>query len=290
MVPKYSCLPVAACAAQPCLRPLRLRPPPYLWASVEGCPCFFGRRAAGKPHTGHPVRAVVTNPIAHLRSPRPLDDRAIKEVGAAHRMKMLGLVFNLGWSRRSSFAVAVGARDVVCYGMGVRRDLDACWQATPGRGSAGELRDAGLVSSRGSAGRIGCVGGRSNGIGREKDDGIDQQLRPGPRLDRGRGRLSGLIRGRRDCPHRQYWRRERNCRQTLSAAISIAYEPHKMRWMLTGESWAPVAECTYSDSRRSDHASNRAATSTFGIRRSTGTPGPPLVPARGETGGGPRMR
>jgi hypothetical protein len=34
------------------------------------------------------------------------------------------------------------------------------------------------------------------------------------------------------------WRRDRTCRQTLSAAFSKAYEPHKMRWMLPGESWA----------------------------------------------------
>jgi len=32
------------------------------------------------------------------------------------------------------------------------------------------------------------------------------------------------------------WRRERNCRQTLSGAFSMTYEPHKLRWMLPGES------------------------------------------------------
>jgi hypothetical protein len=42
---------------------------------------------------------------------------------------------------------------------------------------------------------------------------------------------------RRDCPQGQCWRRERNCRQTLSFAISMSYAPHKLRWMLTGESW-----------------------------------------------------
>jgi hypothetical protein len=45
------------------------------------------------------------------------------------------------------------------------------------------------------------------------------------------------IRGRRDYPHRACWRRERNCRQTLSAAFSMTYEPHEARWMLPRESW-----------------------------------------------------
>src|SRR5918996_155382 len=33
------------------------------------------------------------------------------------------------------------------------------------------------------------------------------------------------------------WRRERNCRQNLSALFSTTYESHKLRWMLPGESW-----------------------------------------------------
>jgi hypothetical protein len=41
----------------------------------------------------------------------------------------------------------------------------------------------------------------------------------------------------KECPDWRDWRRERNCRQTLSAAFSITYEPHKWRWMLTRESW-----------------------------------------------------
>jgi hypothetical protein len=40
----------------------------------------------------------------------------------------------------------------------------------------------------------------------------------------------------KECPDWRDWRRERNCRQTLSAAFSITYEPHKLQWMLTGES------------------------------------------------------
>jgi hypothetical protein len=32
------------------------------------------------------------------------------------------------------------------------------------------------------------------------------------------------------------WRRDRNCRRTLSAAFSMSYELHKLRWMLPGES------------------------------------------------------
>ena len=43
------------------------------------------------------------------------------------------------------------------------------------------------------------------------------------------------VSSRRDCPCRTSWRRERNCRQTLSAAFSMTYEPHQF-WMLTGES------------------------------------------------------
>jgi NAD(P)-dependent dehydrogenase (short-subunit alcohol dehydrogenase family) len=43
------------------------------------------------------------------------------------------------------------------------------------------------------------------------------------------------VSGRRDCPQGACWRRERNCRQTLSGAFSMTYEPHKMRWMLPRE-------------------------------------------------------
>jgi hypothetical protein len=32
------------------------------------------------------------------------------------------------------------------------------------------------------------------------------------------------------------WRRERNCRPTLSGPFSMTYKPHKLRWMLPGES------------------------------------------------------
>ena len=35
------------------------------------------------------------------------------------------------------------------------------------------------------------------------------------------------------------WRSDGNCRRTLSAAFSMGYEPHKMRWMLPGEICAP---------------------------------------------------
>ena len=43
--------------------------------------------------------------------------------------------------------------------------------------------------------------------------------------------FSGPISRRRDCPHGQCWRRERNCRRTLSAAFSMTYELHRLRWM-----------------------------------------------------------
>ena len=58
---------------------------------------------------------------------------------------------------------------------------------------------------------------------------------PAPRVAEFLG-LSVPISGRRDCPHRSCWRRERNCRQTLSAAFSMGYEPHKLRWVLPRES------------------------------------------------------
>jgi hypothetical protein len=40
----------------------------------------------------------------------------------------------------------------------------------------------------------------------------------------------------KECPEWRDWRRERTCHQTLSGPFSMAYEPHKSRWMLTGES------------------------------------------------------
>ena len=50
--------------------------------------------------------------------------------------------------------------------------------------------------------------------------------------------FSAPIIGRRDCPRRRCWRSDRSCRQTLSGPFSMAYEPHKLRWMLPRESWA----------------------------------------------------
>jgi hypothetical protein len=32
------------------------------------------------------------------------------------------------------------------------------------------------------------------------------------------------------------WWRERCCQQNLSGAFSMGYEPHRLQWMLTGES------------------------------------------------------
>jgi hypothetical protein len=48
--------------------------------------------------------------------------------------------------------------------------------------------------------------------------------------------FSGPIVEQRECRPKVSWRRERNCRQTLSEPISMGYEPHKFQCMLTGES------------------------------------------------------
>ena len=48
--------------------------------------------------------------------------------------------------------------------------------------------------------------------------------------------FSGPIGAQRAGSHRASWRRERNCRQTLSAAFSMTYKTHTLRWMLPGES------------------------------------------------------
>jgi hypothetical protein len=54
-VAKFSCLPVAAGASQSCSRPLKPRGPRYLWASVEGCPCFLvGNRTEKDPWQPRP--------------------------------------------------------------------------------------------------------------------------------------------------------------------------------------------------------------------------------------------
>ena len=56
--------------------------------------------------------------------------------------------------------------------------------------------------------------------------------------------FSGPIIGQRDYRPQASWRTERNCRQTLSGAISKGYEPHTLRWMLTRESGTAFAVST----------------------------------------------
>jgi hypothetical protein len=57
----------------------------------------------------------------------------------------------------------------------------------------------------------------------------------GPRMAPFLG-FRGPIGGQREFHSVAYWRRERNCHQTLSAALSMTYESHNLRWMLPGES------------------------------------------------------
>jgi hypothetical protein len=52
-------------------------------------------------------------------------------------------------------------------------------------------------------------------------------------IPRGTGRCRA---SEKECPDWRDWRRERNCRRTLSGPFSMTYEPHKAGWMLTGES------------------------------------------------------
>jgi hypothetical protein len=46
----------------------------------------------------------------------------------------------------------------------------------------------------------------------------------------------------KECADWGNWRRERHCRRPPSAAFSMGYEPHKLRWMLTGESSADCGD------------------------------------------------
>jgi hypothetical protein len=48
--------------------------------------------------------------------------------------------------------------------------------------------------------------------------------------------FSAPVIGQRDCRPSVSWRSERSCRRTLSGPISRSYEPHKLRWVLPGES------------------------------------------------------
>ena len=71
-----------------------------------------------------------------------------------------------------------------------------------------------------------------------------------PRKTAGFLGFSGPIGGRRECRPKASWRRERNCRRTLSAAFSMTYKPHKSWWMLTRESRACFGVLSRCNSRR----------------------------------------
>ena len=54
-------------------------------------------------------------------------------------------------------------------------------------------------------------------------------------------RSGGRLGPEKECPEWADWRGERFCRQTLSSAFSMGYEPHRLLWMLPGESRTAAA-------------------------------------------------
>jgi hypothetical protein len=130
--------------------------------------------------------------------------------------------------------------------------------AAPGSGSDSPIAGATSTTEPGTR-SAGAAPGRDHRRGRHRRAGrptVSGLVADGParrsRHDRqprsqlGSGvhfgrRRPAELHGRVGMPKVPTWRRERNCRRTISLCISKAYESHELRWMLRQRIWTPCA-------------------------------------------------